>query len=151
MENISERILLFHNLYLVCLAGMVVFLGISVFLFIRLDIRNVIGYYTGWQAKREIKKMEVGSREKNREEEHIGSELRNPPGDQKSRELEIRKVKSFTEVTMTKRLSDGSGEVTGLLRLNGDDNRKTTLLYQDDRSFFIEREILLIHTDEIIV
>lgn len=59
MENISDRILMFHELYLVCLAGTIVFLAVSVILFICLDIWNVVVFLTGWKAKREIRKMET--------------------------------------------------------------------------------------------
>lgn len=150
MENISEQISLFHNLHLACLAGMIFFLLISVILFIRLNIWNVIGFYTGWQARHEIRKLKDNSSKKAKGESGIRPELRKNLGLRKSGELEIRKVKDFAEVKITKRLSDGSGEVTELLRLEEDADEGTTLLSQKNFSFFIEREILLIHTDEII-
>lgn len=54
MDNIISRITLYHNLYLACIGATVVFLCISIVLFIRLNIKEVIGFLTGSQAKREI-------------------------------------------------------------------------------------------------
>lgn len=151
MENIAGRILFFHNLYRACMAGTVFFLIVSVILFVRLNIREAIGLFTGWQAKHEVRKLEETGRKRNRGEKYIEPGLRQNLGLRKSGELEIRKVEDFTEVTITKRLADGSGEETELLQFKENDSEKTTLLHQEELPFFIEREILLIHTDEIIV
>ncbi len=97
MENLSGRLTLFHNLYLGCLACLAVCLAIAVLLFIRLDIRNVIAFLTGHEAKREIRHIRESSGEKRQKKEE-----------------------------------------------------KTTLLNQELPDFRVEREILMIHTDEII-
>jgi len=90
MEEIAGRIELYHRLSLLCLIGMVLFLGLSLLLFVRLDIRNTLLFFTGIRAKREIRRQE---------------------------------------------------ECTELL---------TARLPDREENFAVEREILLIHTDEII-
>ncbi len=42
MEAVAERLSLYHDLFFLCLAGTVVSLGISVTLFIRLEIKNAL-------------------------------------------------------------------------------------------------------------
>lgn len=56
MENISGQIELYHNLYLFCLTGMLVFLAVSAVLFICLDIRTAVKSYTGMGRRRKMTK-----------------------------------------------------------------------------------------------
>ena len=42
MSDITNRIKLFHSLYTACLSGAAIFAGISVFLYLYLDIRTAV-------------------------------------------------------------------------------------------------------------
>lgn len=145
MENLSGRLTLFHNLYLGCLIGMFICLVIAVILFFRLDIRNVIAFLTGHEAKREIRNIEQSSKVKNQKEAvPEKSEYETPSGN-----IAFRKVEGIAGITITKRLEDGTEQTTEILPVMSSDE-KTTLLKQELPDFHIEREILMIHTEEII-
>ncbi len=145
MESLSGRLTLFHDLYLGCLACTAVCLAIAVLLFIRLDIRNVIAFLTGREAKREIRHIKESSREKSqRKEEPDSGEQKTPFGN-----LAFRKVEGIAGITITKRLEDGTEQTTEVLPAMSAEE-KTTLLNQELPDFRVEREILMIHTDEII-
>lgn len=58
MENITERIQLFHNLYRTLFGGMTGCLLISVILFFKLDMKNVIRYFLKRDVKKEIRKKQ---------------------------------------------------------------------------------------------
>ena len=75
MENIAGKIEWYHNLYLACLSGAAVFLALSVILFIRLDIRGVIGFFTGRQAERGIRELEQNGGKNKESRKHIKPEL----------------------------------------------------------------------------
>jgi hypothetical protein len=125
---------LFHNLYLGCLAGAGVYLFISIILFLRFDIRGAFGVLTGHRAKKEIRRLE-----KKDSNDHILKHAEEPS---------IRKVKGITGITITRKLEDGSEEVTKLLPM--EEGEKTTLLNHEKSTFYIEREIMFIHTNEVI-
>ena len=48
----------YHRIGLLCLAGMLVSLVLSAVLYVRLEIRDVLGYLTGSRAAREIQRLE---------------------------------------------------------------------------------------------
>lgn len=58
MEQVAEKIQLYHHLFLGCLALALLCLMLSLVLFFFLDIGQVLGYLTGFQRKRVIRKME---------------------------------------------------------------------------------------------
>lgn len=58
MEDVSGRISLYHNLFLVCLTLGVLCLVLAVVLFFVLDMRSVIGYLTGRSARKQIQALE---------------------------------------------------------------------------------------------
>lgn len=150
MEDIAGRIAVFHNLYLACLVGTILFLSISVFLFIKLDIRGVIGFFTGQQAKREIRKIQEKSFEGKPSKKMITPEIKNESGKQKREDIPIRKVEDLPGIMVTRKLDAGSEKPTDTLKDCETEEKETKLLQQEGISFYIEREILLIHTDEII-
>jgi len=157
MEHITERIELYHLLFLICLIGMFLFLLVSVILFIRLDMKNVILYFTGTKAQKEIQELERNSAKSgkigNRAKEslqYLNPGIQEELGLYKVNGAEIRKVEGIAGITITKKLEDGSEESTELLVNQLDGVEKTTLLQQRDITFVVEREILLIHTDEMI-
>lgn len=140
MENIAGKIEWYHNLYLACLSGASVFLALSVILFIRLDIRGVIGFFTGRQAERGIRELEQNGGKNKESRKHIKPELPKKYIIEKSGEPQRRKIKNFSEAEATKRLSE---EAEG--------SKWTVPLYQEMPDFCVEREILLVHTDETII
>lgn len=136
MDNVETRLVLFHNLFLICLIIALFMLLIAVILFIRLHIPQVLGYFTGTQAKREINKMKMEGMQV-----HLKASLADKD------ELEIKRVKSseIPVITVTQRLENGQEQVSVLEARDA-----TVMLGQQPVSFFIEREIILIHTDEIV-
>lgn len=137
MANIETRLVLFHNLFLICLAGAIIMLIVAAIIFVRLHIVQVIGYITGTQAKREISRIRLGGTE----------ERRKAPVSEK-KEVQIQKVASseIPVITITQKLENGQEQVS-VLNKTGD---ATVMLDQQPVSFYIEREIIFIHTDEIV-
>lgn len=58
MEQAAEKIQLYHHLFLICLALALLCLLLSLALFFLLKIGQVLGYLTGFQRKRVIRRME---------------------------------------------------------------------------------------------
>lgn len=58
MNDITQQIELYHNLFLGCLALCILCFIISIVIFFLLDIRKVIGYLTGHSAKKQIQVLE---------------------------------------------------------------------------------------------
>ena len=58
MQQIQQKIELFHNLYLVCLILCLVCLALSIFFFFKFDIRNIFNIRTGRSVKKTVKQME---------------------------------------------------------------------------------------------
>lgn len=63
MEYVSGQMELFHILWLICVTGMILCLLFSVILFIRMDIKGVIGYVTGRSARCGIRAIEQSGEE----------------------------------------------------------------------------------------
>jgi len=61
-----DRITLYSNLFLVCLAACIGLAVLAAVLFFALDIRNVFGYLSGRTAKQQIRKMEEASAQSGR-------------------------------------------------------------------------------------
>lgn len=148
MENIAGRIDLFHNIYLVCLGAMALCLLIAIVLFFKLNIVGVIGFFTGKQAKKEISKIQDSGFDKKSGKVKVTPEIKKELGLHKTNEVTIRKVEDIPTITITKKLEDGSEELTSILRECEED--ATTVLSQEMTEFYVEREILFIHTNEII-
>jgi len=154
MENIAEKIAFYHNLFLVCLVCAGIFLVISVVLFIILDIGGGIGYLTGIQKAREIRKLKSGGEENKLSSEEKGWKPNFDIWRKKRKQAQNfseTESKNFIEPTtpMTGKSSNQventtlMGETSGLFQENG-----TTLLYQEENIFVIEEEILIVHTEE---
>lgn len=141
---------LFHTLYIVCLAGMILCLLITIILYFKLNIQSTIGFLTGRSEKREIKAIkEAGVKDRN-QHRHMTPEVQRELGIRRSGELKIRQVEGITGITVTRRLEDGSEEVTEVLAPLPLDEEKTTVLYVEKPDFYIEREIMFIHTEEVL-
>lgn len=136
MDNIIDRISLYHNLYLACVVATVLFLIISIVLFVRLNIKEAIGVLSGNQAKKEIQRLKTeGVTGKSKEKNHS---------------VKFRKVDELPKVTITKKLENGRQEKTELLYVSKEESFETTLLQCESVEFYTECEIMLVHTNEII-
>ncbi len=58
MEQIAEKIQLYHHLFLGCLVLALLCLVLSLALFLLFHISDVLGYLTGFRKKRAIRMME---------------------------------------------------------------------------------------------
>lgn len=101
MEEVAKRLALYHQLFLTCLLGMVVSLGVSIWLFVRLRMRDVMVFFMGRGHQKTVRTAEKKA----------------PRKEQKRKKNKKQRVKRGREDT-------------------------TCLLFQ------IEREILLVHTEE---
>ena len=159
MENIAGRIELFHNLYLVCLIGTVVFLVISIIVFWKLNIKDVIGFFTGKQAKKEISKIEESDFGRRVGIKNITSSMKTEKISHGIDTSKIKKGEKLPVTAVTTKLEEEDMGATTLLNvydegattlLNVCDEGATTLLQPENVAFYLEYEIVLIHTKEII-
>lgn len=130
----------------------VLFLIAAVICFFLFDIRSVFGYLTGRSAKKEIKALEKESavsgklvrksvvlKEYRKQGEHT----------QKSKEirerdtLRVRKIDETTALNLNKQKQD----VTDSLEMDTTEKEETP---ETPVTFVVEREVILIHTDEVI-
>ena len=47
MQRLESQISMYHTIFMICIVLFVLFLLVDIFLFIKLDIRKVIGFLTG--------------------------------------------------------------------------------------------------------
>lgn len=120
-QNITERIALYHNLFFACLLISLACLVLAVALFFMLDIADVISFLTGRKAKRQIEQLSKESAANG----HFSAA--GAPRLQKAREARNMEAEKGRRAAVTEELAiyAGSSDV-----------------------FEIERELLLIHTDE---
>lgn len=117
---------LFHRLYFVCLAGMGASLLLTVFLYVKLDVS------TAWRV--------LCGRKDGRREPRKRS--RTPPG---RRELRKHSRTPSGRREPQKRLRLSPGRRFGK---DTEEARRTVLLPRKETGFHVEREVMLIHTDE---
>lgn len=176
MSNIGEKIQLFHNLFLIFLVLALLCLVIAVVVFFILDIRSVLGYLTGRRAKKKIKELEeatsVSGRLMPRERSnmlYVAQKMKDDMGVPQKAKPGMRKVVHAVEnaVPTTEKmeipvihqpssipqstdvLNEGAvnnaaemvaGELTAMLEAGKTEKGK----------FLIVRELMLIHTEEVI-
>lgn len=123
MNDLSAKISLYQNLFQLCLILAMICLVTAVVVFFVLDIKTTIGYLTGRQTKKRIK------------------ELREEISGQKSRDTipQIKFLWTESENTKSIHLHKNKDEASTSL--------KTTAVLGKFRIF---REIIIIHTEEII-
>lgn len=61
MNDISEKIGLYHNLFLTCLVLALICLVLALVLFFILDIGSTLEYFTGRRAKKKIQELEAAA------------------------------------------------------------------------------------------
>ncbi len=76
MGAVEEKILLYHRLWLGFLVAFLLCLALCVILFFVLRIPEVLGYLTGWRARKGIRRLteESGGPETIRREEFVAEE-----------------------------------------------------------------------------
>ncbi len=190
MEAITQRIALYHHLFLGCLIAAVICLVIAVTVFFLLDIREVIGYLSGSQRRKKVREMESASAQSGRllkersSMSYVAREMKQDMGVRQPAMPGARKVEHVVEEaptapmqeipaappqtmeaeTPTDILKEPSGEMeTSLLKTEtAEPQERPSAEEREDGStevlgeaetrkgmFRIEREILLIHTEEV--
>ena len=148
MDNIAGRIELFHILYIVCLAGAGISLFISGVVFAKLKIKNVIGFFTGKQEKREILKIKESDFGKRPESKSITSNIKTEKIFSENNTGNIKNGEKIPLTAVTTKLENSDVGATTVL--NEYDIGATTVLQQVLQTFYLEHEITLVHTNEII-
>lgn len=189
MEAITQRIALYHHLFLGCFIAAVICLVIAVTVFFLLDIREVIGYLSGSQRRKKVREMESASAQSGRllkersSMSYVAREMKQDMGVRQPAMPGARKVEHVVEEapaapmqenpaapqtieaeTPTDILKEPSGEMeTSLLKAEtAQTQERPPVEEREDGStevlgepttrkglFRIEREILLIHTEEV--
>lgn len=178
MNDISGKISLYHNLFQICLVLAVICLLVAVAVFFLLDIRSTIGYLTGRRAKKQIKELEattaLSGRLMARERtnmQYVAQEMKDDMGVRQRAKPGIRKVEHAVEVaastgaetpqSATYQVSEPEVQATAVLRENAvpeavqmmNANGSTATLDHINEAkgrFVIVRELMLIHTEEVI-
>lgn len=179
MNDISQKISLYHNLFQICLILALVFLVLAVVVFFVLDIRSTIGYLSGRRAKKGIKELEAVTalsgrlmpKERNNMQ-YVAQEMKDDMGVRQKARPGIRKVehavevaaqpaaKEQTPVTMAQ-TSSYAEPATDVLNVNVvepevsvvNEHSSTAMLNSGVRTqgkFVIVRELMMIHTEEVI-
>lgn len=104
MNDISAKISLYHNLFLVCLILALVCLVAALILFFVLDIRSTLGYLTGRRAKKKIKELEEATALSGRlmpkertNMQYVAQEMKDDMGVRQKARPGIRKVEHAVE------------------------------------------------------
>lgn len=178
MNDISGKISLYHNLFQICLILALICLVLAVVLFFVLDIRSTLGYLTGRRAKKKIKELEavtaLSGRLMPRERtnmQYVAQEMKDDMGVRQKAKPGIRKVEHAVEVAASPvteipqpAMSQSPLPVepaTAILRENAveeavnrrNENDSTAMLGTGAGArgrFVIVRELMLIHTEEVI-
>ena len=169
MGDVAGKIELYHNLFRGCLILAIFCFVLAVALFFVLDIRGVIGYLTGRQKKKMVRAMEAenaasGRLMKDRSSYHAAApDVQEELGIRQNAVPGARKVENVVEFAMEDAKPAAAKEEKGfpetdILKEETEQQRKnadttTDVLGEGAVSrgrFFIEREIVFIHAEEII-
>lgn len=171
MENIAGKIELYHTLDSGCLGLSALCLILAVVLFFVLDIRSVLGYLTGRQAKKKIRELEASNAYSGRlmakdhsSMQYVAQDMKADMGIRQAASPGARKVENavvespqpepVTETaTLTSPMQENIQEtsVLGENQLSGDDSTMVLEHTSTVRGqFAVERELMLIHTEEVI-
>ena len=179
MNDISEKISLYQNLFQICLILALIFLVLAIVLFFVLDIRSTIGYLTGRRAKKQIKELEaitaLSGRLMPKERtnmQYVAQEMKDDMGVRQKAKPGIRKVEHAVEVAVqpaaeeqkpaaAPQASSYVEPATDVLTVNVvepevemmNENASTAMLNSGARAqgkFVIVRELMMIHTEEAI-
>lgn len=170
MNDVAGKIGLFHNLFLICLLLALSCLVLAIVLFVVLDIRSTLGYLTGRRAKKGIKELEAATavsgrlmpKERNNMQ-YVAQEMKDDMGVRQKAKPGIRKVEHAVEAALpiTEKMPEMTTEPeTMLLKENtavqndpAVQPETTAVLEAGSETmgrFVIVRELMLIHTEEVI-
>lgn len=163
MNDISGKISLYHNLFLVCLVLALICFTVAVVVFFLLDIRTTIGYLTGRRAKKGIKELEAATAVSGRlltkersNMQYVAQEMKDDMGVRQPVKPGIRKVDhvvesnaSVMEEKNTTLLEENMGTQQEILE-NPEDTTAVLKAGGYQGRFVIVRELVLIHTEEVI-
>lgn len=172
MDEIAGRIELYHSLFIGCLVLSLICLVLAAVLFFFLDIRNVLGYLTGRQRRKKVREMEAANAVSGRlmrersSMAHVSPEMKTEmgvrqvqtPGARKAGRIVEGPVPVQDENAFRKEPEPPPEQETSLLAENAetdpDGDGSTAVLEGENQEikgqFLIEREIILIHTQEVI-
>lgn len=193
MDEIAQKIELYHNLFLGCLALCILCFLIAIVLFFVLDISSVLGYLTGRRAKKQIHELEEANAASGRlmarersNMQYVAPEMKQDMGVRSSVTPGARKVEHVIEESRkdvdaqpvsgaeeTSLLMEAVGSQETTLLKQQEEESQTTVLQENDGNpekqvvndgptavlqeaagklgvFKIEREIILIHAEEVI-
>lgn len=124
-EDMAAGIALYHRLFIVCLILFLVCLAVAVVLFFALDIADALSYLTGHRKRKRILQLNKAASE-----------------GKKRQPAERYAVKYYAEES---HIQESQGTMTEKLSSDA-----TNIHSRQQGTFKIEREMLLIHTEEII-
>lgn len=173
MEDIAGKITLYHNLFLVFFVLFLVFLALTIALFFLLHIPEVLGYLTGRRAKKQIQQLEEENAASGRlihgeranmqyvdqkMKDDMGVKINNSPapGVRKvdhvitdpSEKVNYPEIVNESETTTLSGI--GESETTTLTVDQNKDSTRSSSSHSKVGTFKMEREIILIHAEEII-
>lgn len=160
MDEIAGKIQLYHSLYLGCLCLTILCLILAIVLFFALDIRSVLGYLTGRQAKKKIRELEaanaVSGRLNAKERsamQYVAQDMKKDMGVRQKAAPGARKVENVVEESppSEKPLPMPSAVAPKDAEFMADDS--TAVLERPSvpkGRFHVEKELVLIHTEEVI-
>lgn len=176
MEDIAGKISLYHNLFVICLLLCILCLILAIVMFFVLDIRNVIGYLTGRRAKKQIQALEESNAASGRlmprersNMQYVAKEMKADMGVRGVATPGARKVENVIQEAPKQEQQDAEMDSTSLLQA-GEYEQETSVLKENTSeqpaadgstamldgsrapigTFVIEREIILIHAEEVI-
>ena len=140
MQRLESQISMYHTIFMICIVLFVLFLLVDIFLFIKLDIRKVIGFLTGTKKKKKAK----DSKSKRK-----GMDIMTPSGQIKlpgSDEVMQSTGSDITDVLHGSEPTDPIAEETSSATDILEERQKPS-----HKGYFkIVKEIMLTHTDEVI-
>lgn len=178
MNDISGKISLYHNLFLVCLVLAMICLVLAIVMFFLLDIRSTLGYLTGRRAKKKIRELEAATAVSGRlmpkertNMQYVAQEMKDDMGVRQKAKPGIRKVEHVVEAAVpsiseipqpmsvqsqlpveqaTEVLMENAvEEAVQVMNANGSTAVLEAIQGQSGE-FLVVREIMLIHTEEVI-
>lgn len=132
-----NRIELYTYLYYICLVLCIFCLAAAAVLFFYYDIRSVIGYLTGRSARKEIRELEEGTA--------VSERLMYKKSGSGKQDKKKKSKKAYVMESVR-----GCAVSVGEYKERDESCQETTALEQKGQDFVIQREILFIHTDEMI-
>ncbi|MBS6395729.1 MAG: hypothetical protein KH452_01075 [Clostridiales bacterium] len=159
MDVIAGKIELYHRLFLGCLTLSILCLILAAVLYFVLDMKTVLGYLTGRQKRKKVKEMEAANALSGRllsrrvsPIQHVAQEMKDDMGIRQAVKPGARKVEHLIREPSSE-LGKTEEAVFFTAPEEGYSSAETAAL--DSRlvrrgRFQIERELILIHSEEVI-